>query len=35
MYKGTFMLIPEKLRTNLPRVDDSFPFIYYGWNQTK
>ncbi len=33
--KGTYLLIPKELRTSLPRVDDSFPFIYYGWNQAK
>jgi hypothetical protein len=33
--KGTYLLTPTELRPFLPRVDDSFPFIYYGWNQAK
>ncbi|MEY3237999.1 MAG: hypothetical protein RI883_2100 [Bacteroidota bacterium] len=33
--KGTYLLIPLELRSVLPRVDDSYPFIYYGWDQAK
>ena len=33
--KGTYLLVPLQMRSLLPRVDDSYPFIYYGWNQAK
>lgn len=32
---GTYGLIPNELKSELPNVDDSFPFIYYGWDKAK
>ena len=32
---ATYQLIPEDLKFQLPKVDDSFPFIYYGWKRAK
>lgn len=35
LVKGLYYIIPEAERPYLPRVDDSFPFIYYGWEKGK
>lgn len=32
---ATYRLIPEALKSELPKVDDSFPFIYYGWKKAR
>ena len=32
---ATYNLTPKHLKSELPEVDDSFPFIYYGWNMAK
>jgi hypothetical protein len=35
LVKGLYLTIPAEERPFLPRVDDSFPFIYYGWDKAK
>jgi pimeloyl-ACP methyl ester carboxylesterase len=32
---ATYKLLPDCLKSELPKVDDSYPFIYYGWNKAK
>lgn len=32
---ATYNLIPEDKKPFLPKVDDSYPYIYYGWNRAK
>lgn len=33
--KATYTLIPNELKSELPLIDDSYPFIYYGWDKAK
>ena len=35
LVKGLYFAIPANDRPFLPRVDDSFPFIYYGWDKAR
>jgi hypothetical protein len=35
LVKGLYYAIPPEKRPFLPRVDDSFPFLYYGWDKAK
>lgn len=32
---ATYKLISDSLKSELPKVDDSFPYIYYGWKKAK
>jgi hypothetical protein len=35
LVKSIYFTIPPEQRADLPRVDDSYPFIYYGWDKAK
>lgn len=33
--KACYKLVPDNLKSSLPAVEDSYPYIYYGWSKGK